>query len=131
MLERGAGKIVNNASIIGHAPFPGATTYAASKTGLHGFTESLRRELDETDVTVLELVTPGVDTDMMDQVQRELDEHSDTSNWDHVDPDDWAEKVIKAIEDEVDELKPGGAERLAQMIPKSLLDVAAKRGFER
>jgi len=131
MLKRGSGKIVNNASIIGHAPFPGAVAYAASKTGLHGFTESLRRELDQTDVTVLELVTPGVDTDMMDQVQSELDEHSDTSKWDHVEPDDWAAKVVKAIEDEDDELKPGGAERLAQVLPKSILDVAAKRGFER
>ncbi len=131
MLKRGSGKIVNNASIIGHAPFPGATAYAASKTGLHGFTESLRRELDATDVTVLELVTPGVDTDMMDQVQSELDEHSDTANWDHVDPEDWAEKVVKAIEGEDDELKPGGGERLAQLLPKSILDRAAKSGFER
>lgn len=131
MLERGSGKIVNNASIIGHAPFPGAVAYAGSKTGLHGFTESLRRELDETDITVLELITPGVDTDMMEQVQAELDEHSDTSNWDHVEPDDWAKKVVKAIQDDDDELKPGGSERLAQLIPKSILDRAAKSGFER
>ena len=131
MLERGSGKLVMNTSIIAHARFPGATTYAASKSGLVGFTESLRRELDATEVSVLELVTPGVDTDMMDQVQAELDEHSDTSNWDHVNPDDWAEKVVKAIENEDDELKPGGGERLAQIIPKSILDVAAKRGFER
>lgn len=80
---------------------------------------------------MLELVTPGVDTDMMDQVQSELDEHSDTSNWDHVDPDDWAKKVVKAIEVEDDELKPGGGERLAQLLPKSILDRAAKSGFER
>lgn len=48
MLERGSGKLVMNTAIIGHAPFSGATTYAASKCGLVGFTESLRRELDET-----------------------------------------------------------------------------------
>jgi len=131
MLERGRGKIVNNASIIGHAPFPGAVVYAASKTGLHGFTESLRRELEETDVTVLELITPGVDTDMMDQVQRELDEHSDTEGWDHVDPDDWALKVADAIEADDHELNPGGGERLAKLLPKALLDLGAKRGFSR
>jgi short-subunit dehydrogenase involved in D-alanine esterification of teichoic acids len=38
---------------------------------LHGFTESLRRELEQTRVTVLELVTPGVDTEMMTQVQED------------------------------------------------------------
>ncbi len=131
MLERRRGKIVNNASIIGHTPFPGAVAYAASKTGLHGFTESLRRELDETDVTVLELITPGVDTDMMDQVQRELDSHAETGGWDHVDPEDWAEKVADAIKDDDDELNPGGGERLAKLLPKALLDLGAKRAFSR
>ena len=131
MLGRGSGKLVNNASIIGHAPFPGAVVYAASKTGMHGFTESLRRELEDTGVTVLELITPGVDTDMMDQVQRELDEHANTDGWDHVDPEDWAEKVADAIESDDDELNPGGAERLAKLLPKALLDLAANRGFSR
>lgn len=131
MIERGAGKVVNNASIIGHAAFPGAVAYAASKTGLHGFTESLRRELEATGVSVLELVTPGVDTDMMDQVQRELDPHADTGGWDHVDPEDWAKKVAGAIESDDDELNPGGAERLAKLLPKALLDLGAKRSFER
>jgi len=131
MLERGTGKIVNNASIIGHAAFPGASVYAASKTGLHGFSESLRRELEETDVTLLELVTPGVDTDMMDQVQRELDGHAETGGWDHVDPEDWAKKVVHAIESEEDELNPGGAEGLAKLLPKALLDLGARRAFKR
>jgi len=131
MLERGRGKIVNNASIIGHAPFPGASAYAASKSGLHGFSESLRRELEETEVTLLELITPGVDTDMMDQVQRQLDPHADTEGWDHVEPDDWAEKVADAIESDDDELNPGGAEGLAKLMPKALLDLGSKRSFSR
>jgi short-subunit dehydrogenase len=131
MLERGSGKLVVNTSIIGHAPFPGATTYAASKAGLAGFTASLRRELEETDISVLELVTPGVDTDMMDEVQRVFEGHSDTSNWDHVDPEDWAKKVAEAIEDDDEQLNPGGGEWLAKLAPKRLLDAAANRGFER
>ena len=131
MLERGSGKLVVNTSIIGHAPFPGATTYAASKAGLAGFTASLRRELEETEVSVLELVTPGVDTDMMDEVQRVFEGHSDTSNWDHVDPEDWARKVADAIEADDEELKPGGGEWLAKLAPKRLLDAAARRGFDR
>jgi short-subunit dehydrogenase len=131
MLTRGRGKVVNNASIIGHAPFPGATVYAAAKTGLHGFTESLRRELEDTPLTVLELITPGIDTDMMQQVQEQLDRHTDTDGWDHVDPDDWAQKVVKAIRSDTDELNPGGAERLAKLLPKALLDLTARRTFER
>ena len=50
MLERGRGKIVNNASISGYAWFPAASTYAAAKTGVVAFSESLRRELKGTGV---------------------------------------------------------------------------------
>jgi short-subunit dehydrogenase len=131
MTRRDSGKIVNNTSIIGHVPFPGATVYAASKSGFVGFTQSLRRELEETGVTVLELITPGVDTDMMDQVQRELDQHADTSGWDHVDPEDWAKKVVEAIQGDEETLGPGGGEGLAKLLPKPLLDLAAKRSFSR
>jgi 3-oxoacyl-[acyl-carrier protein] reductase len=131
MTRRDAGKIVNNTSIVGHVPFPGATVYAASKSGFAGFTESLRRELEDTGVSVLELITPGVDTDMMDQVQEELDEHTDTSGWDHVDPEDWAQKVAGAIESDQDTLTPGGREGLAMKLPKPLMDLAAKRAFSR
>lgn len=131
MLERDRGKIVNNASIVGHVPFPGATVYAAAKAGLHGFSESLRRELDSTGVTVLELITPGIDTEMMDQVQRQLGEHVNTDNWDHVQPEDWAAKVADAIESDDEELNPGGAERLAKLLPKTLLDFGTRRAFSR
>jgi short-subunit dehydrogenase len=131
MLRRDAGKVVVNTSIIGHAPFPGATTYAASKAGLVGFTQSLRRELEETGVGVLELVTPGVDTEMMEEVKRAYEGHSNASGWDHVDPEDWAKKVADAIEKDDEELNPGGGEWLAKLAPERLLDVAAKRGFER
>lgn len=131
MLERGSGKVVINSSIIGHAPYPGATTYAASKAGLVGFAHSLRRELEETDVSVLELVTPGVDTDMMEEVKRAYEGHSDASNWDRVQPEEWAKKVADAIESDEEQLNPGGPEWLAKLAPKRLIDVAAKRGFGR
>jgi short-subunit dehydrogenase involved in D-alanine esterification of teichoic acids len=52
--------------------------YPAAKTGLHGFTKSLRRELEKTDLTVLELITPGIDTDMMQQVQEQLEPLTNT-----------------------------------------------------
>ncbi len=131
MLERGRGKIVNNASIIGHAPFAGATVYAAAKAGVHAFSESLRQELEQTDLTVLELITPGVDTDMMQQVQEQLSDHVDTSGWDHVEPGDWADQVVAAIQSDKDVLNPGGAERLARLLPAAFLDRIARHAFDR
>ena len=69
LLKRPQAKIVNNASIAGYAYFPLNSTYSATKAGVVGFSEALRRELAETHVSVLHLVTPGVDTEMLDKVE--------------------------------------------------------------
>lgn len=45
MLERRSGHIINMASIAGWLAAPGYTVYAASKFGVRGFTEALRREV--------------------------------------------------------------------------------------
>jgi short-subunit dehydrogenase len=134
MLERHAGKIVNNASISGYAYFPAATTYAASKAGVVALTESLRRELKGTGVSTLHLVTPGVDTDMLDATEDVYGRHMDTSSWDKVSPAEWAEKVVEAIKSDKHVLSPGGKTgfaKLASRGPSWLLDSASSRMFSR
>jgi short-subunit dehydrogenase len=44
------GVIINIGSILGSIGYPGSTVYCASKFGLRGFTESLRRELAGTNI---------------------------------------------------------------------------------
>lgn len=101
MLARGQGKIVNNARIAGYAHFPGAAVYSASKSAVVGFSEPLRRELDESPVSVLHLVTPGVETDMLEQVREDYEPYvKDTTKLDGVEPREWAEKIVSAIEDD-------------------------------
>jgi short-subunit dehydrogenase len=134
MLERGRGKVVNNASISGYAYFPAASTYAASKAGVVAFTESLRRETKGTGVTCLHLVTGGVDTDMLDQTQDTYGKHLDTSGWDSVPADEWAAKVVSAIQADDDVLGPGGKTSIAKLAsrgPAFLLDQIAGRAFSR
>jgi len=135
MLRRGEGKIVNCSSIIGYVHFPGVTTYSASKSGLTGFTESLRRELAETPVSTLHVVTGGIDTDMLDDAKRTLDPNfSDTSNWDQYTPEEWADKVVEAISDDDEVLGPGGKSalgKLASHLPKAVLDTLSSRAFHR
>ncbi len=135
MLKRDHGKIVNNASIAGYAHFPGAVVYSASKAAVVGFSEALRRELSESNVTVLQVVTPGVETRMLEQVRSDYDEHvEDTAKLDGVAPEDWAEKIVAAIESDEKLLNPGGAERLAKLAsrgPSGLLDAVLGRAFDR
>ncbi|MFM0068733.1 acetoacetyl-CoA reductase [Paraburkholderia aspalathi] len=58
MLERGWGRIVNIASVIGSKGGFGQTNYAAAKAGIHGFTKSLALEAASRGVTV-NTISPG------------------------------------------------------------------------
>ena len=134
MLERHSGKVVNNASISGYAYFPAASTYAASKAGVVAFTESLRRELKDTGVSTLHLVTGGVDTDMLEATEATYGRHLDTSDWDKVPASDWARKVIAAIREDRTVLGPGGKTAVAKLAsrgPGFLLDRISDRMFSR
>ena len=134
MVERGRGMVVNNASISGYAWFPAATTYAAAKTGVVAFSESLRRELKGTGVGVLHLVTPGVDTDMLDATREVYGRHMDAAAWDDQPPEEWAAKAVRAIERDDHVLGPGGRLALAKLAsrgPAALLDIVASRSFSR
>ena len=134
MVKRGRGKVVNNASISGYAWFPAASTYAAAKTGVVAFSESLRRELKGTGVGVLHLVTPGVDTDMLDDTKAVYGEHMDAGAWADMPAGEWAAKVVRAIERDDHVLGPGGRLALAKLAsrgPAVLLDALSERMFSR
>ena len=134
MLERDHGKVVNNASISGYAFFPAASTYAASKAGVVALTESLRRELRGTGVSALHVVTPGVDTDMLDATEDVYGRYMDTSGWEKVPPGEWSAKVVKAIESDDDVLGPGGKTAFAKLAsrgPGFVMDAISARMFSR
>jgi short-subunit dehydrogenase len=134
MLARGRGKIVNNASISGYAYIPSASTYAASKAGVVAFSESLARELKGTGVSVLQLVTPGVDTGMGEATLELYSRHMDTSAWEMQPAGEWAAKVVQAIRDDDRVLGPGGrlaVAKLASRGPAFLLDALSARMFKR
>lgn len=134
MLERGDGMIVNNASFSGYVYLPLASVYAASKAGVVAFSESLRRELDGTGVRVMHLVTPGVDTGMLDATEEGYGAHFDTSGWDKIQPEEWAAKTVDAIRRDAAVVQPGGKTRaaiLASRGPAGLLDRASGRMFRR
>jgi len=58
MMKENRGHIINVASIIGKIPTPKATTYAATKHAVLGYTNGLRMELSKTNICV-SAVNPG------------------------------------------------------------------------
>ena len=72
MRDAGSGVIVSISSIIGETGNIGQSNYAATKSGMYGFTRSLARELAKDNIRV-NAVSPGfVETDMLHTVPPDL-----------------------------------------------------------
>lgn len=65
MVERGAGRILNVASVVSFFPTPTFATYGASKAYVLSFTEALSEELKGTGVTATALCPGYTETDMI------------------------------------------------------------------
>lgn len=103
MLERGAGSIINIASLAGIIHTPGMAHYNAAKAGLAAASESMRVELERSGVHIL-TVYPGPVHSEMESAAREQFEPSAA----------------------VDNLPTGTPEALAQAIDKSLAKKSAR-----
>ena len=64
LAQRPSGAIVNIGSILGSIGYAGSSVYCASKFGLRGFTESLRRELADTQTHVIYFAPRATDTEL-------------------------------------------------------------------
>ncbi len=64
LLKQPSAAILNVSSGLAFVPIAFMPTYCATKAGLHSFTMSLRRQLRETSVKVIEIVPPMVNTDL-------------------------------------------------------------------
>lgn len=67
LVTRPDAAIINVSSGLASVPLPITPTYNATKAGVASFTESLRVQLADTSVQVIELVPPAVRTTLMDQ----------------------------------------------------------------
>ncbi len=70
--KHGIGALVFVGSTFGSIGFPGYTAYCASKFGLRGFTEALRRELADTSIQVLYIAPRATATSMNPRAVNEL-----------------------------------------------------------
>src|SRR5437588_7672681 len=64
ILTANKGTVINVSSALAFVPLPAAPIYSATKAAIHSYTQSLRFQLEDSGVEVIELMPPGVRTDL-------------------------------------------------------------------
>lgn len=105
-LQRG-GRIVNLGSVLGALGMPYFSAYAATKFGLRGFSESLRREIAHRGIGVTYVAPRAVRTPMNTNA---VHRYAALAKMPFDDPDHAAALIVRAIEEDASERTFGGAE---------------------
>ena len=64
LLKANSGTLINVSSALAFVPMPCIPIYCATKAAIHSYTLSLRFQLEDTSVEVIEIMPPAVSTDM-------------------------------------------------------------------
>ncbi len=107
ILRANKGTVINTSSALAFVPLPSAPIYSATKAAIHSYTQSLRFQLEETGVEVIELMPPGVKTDMT----TELAEGGVTV----ITTDELVKQSFAALKAGALEIRPGQSKQLAFM----------------
>lgn len=122
--------IANMGSLLGSIPYPLFAAYSATKSGLHGFSTALRRELAPLGIDVTHISPRGTKTagaDKLEPYAKPLEMRFDK-------PEVVARSVLDGLEKRKLEIFPKGVERLfmaAQAVTPGLVDQAIARQLRR
>jgi len=108
ILRANKGTVINTSSALAFVPLPSAPIYSATKAAIHSYTQSLRFQLEETGVEVIELMPPAVKTDMT----------ADLAEGDGVTvitTDELVKQSFASLEAGALEIRPGQSKQLAFM----------------
>jgi len=98
MIANRAGHIINIASLAAWIATPTYSVYAASKFGLHGFTEALRREVAHYGIHVSGVYPGGVETEFAQKAGIERKTRITTPRWMRLTAKKVAEATVQLIQ---------------------------------
>lgn len=126
-IQKNSGKIVNIGSTFGTIGFGYFSVYSATKFAIRGFSEALRRELDNTKIEVCYVAPRATRTPLNTNVVVQLNEKTGVAM---DDPKDVAALIIGAIEQDREDCYIGWPEkffaRLNSLLPR-IVDGALKK----
>ncbi len=129
MKNNGGGMIAVVSSLVGKFGTPYRSGYAASKHALHGFFDSLRAEVYQDNIKVC-MVCPGfiktnVSVNAVTETGEKLNK-MDNAQANGMAADVFASKMIKALENDKEEVYIGGKERYAVYLKRWLPTLFSK-----
>jgi len=107
LLTANKGTVINVSSALAFVPVPAVPIYSATKAAIHSYTQSLRFQLEETGVEVIEVMPPGVKTEMT----TELAEVGISL----ITTDELVKQSFASLKSGVIEIRPGQSKQLAFM----------------
>jgi uncharacterized oxidoreductase len=99
------GTVINVSSALAFVPLPSAPIYSATKAAIHSYTQSLRFQLQETGVEVVELMPPAVKTDLTGDLPE--------GSLKLITTDELVKQSFAALKAGAQEIRPGQAKQLA------------------
>src|SRR5947207_10344678 len=107
LLTANQGTVLNVSSALAFVPVPAAPIYSATKAAIHSYTQSLRFQLEDTGVDVIELMPPGVKTDMTTELAE--------GGINVITTDELVKQSFASLKAGALEIRPGQAKQLAWM----------------
>src|SRR5205823_5360112 len=107
ILTRNKGSLINVSSGLAFVPLPPAPIYSATKAAIHSYTQSLRFQLAETGVEVIEIMPPAVKTDMTAELVE--------GGANVITTDELVKQSFSSLKSGALEIRPGQTKQLALM----------------
>jgi uncharacterized oxidoreductase len=107
ILTANRGTVINVSSGLAFVPVPAMPIYSATKAAVHSYTQSLRFQLEESGVEVIDLMPPAVRTDMTSEF--------DETGIKTITTDELVKQTVAALRAGKLEIRPGQSNLLAFM----------------
>ena len=99
------GTIINVSSALAFVPLPSSPIYSATKAAVHSYTQSLRFQLEDSGVEVIELMPPAVKTEMTSEFEE--------AGISMITTDELVKQSFSALRAGKPEIRPGQANQFA------------------
>lgn len=108
VLTANKGAVINVSSALAFVPLPAAPIYSATKAAIHSYTQSLRFQLEETGVEVIEIMPPAVKTAMTADI-------AEGDGVSLITTDELVRQSFASLKAGAVEIRPGQSKQLALM----------------